>query len=149
MSKTWVDRHDQDLVNLGQDLFQCGRRRCRINSDSGAFAESPYSVHRAMQVEVAFPMHEKRIRAGFDELGDESIRVRDHQVCLQWKSRHTPQRSNDRRPHRDVRYKMAVHDVDVDPVSSGPLRLAHLRAETGKVCCEDRWRSLSAISIDF
>src|SRR5580704_14703915 len=147
MSKAWVYRHDQNLVNLGQNLFQYARRGGWINGDSDAFATSPDVLHRAMQVDIVFPMHEKRIRSGLDEFLNKQIRIRDHQVRFQRQIRHSPYRSDNRGAHGDIGNKMTVHHVDVYSIGSSTLGLAYLSAESGKVRGKYRWGDFGAISI--
>src|SRR5580658_1868394 len=147
MFKAWVDRHDQHLVNLGENLFQYGSRGGRVNRDANTFAESPYVLHRAMQVGVAFPMHQKRIRSGLDEFLNIQIRIRDHEVRFEWQSSDSPYRSYNRSSHGDVGNKMAIHHVDVYPISSGTLGVAYLGAESGEIRGEYRRGDFRAMSI--
>ena len=101
------------------------------------FAQRLHALHGAMQIVVAFPVDEKRIGAGLGKFVEEKIRVRNHQVRFQRQARHGPQRLHDRRAHRNVGHEVSVHDIDVDPVGPGLLRLGHLLAQTGEVSRED------------
>lgn len=49
-----------------------------------------------------------------------------------------PQLGHDRGPDRQVRHKVAVHDIDVDPVASQLHQPGAFCAEFGEVGGEDR-----------
>jgi hypothetical protein len=48
-----------------------------------------------------------------------------------------PERLDNGYPHRNVRYEVSVHDIDVDAIRPGLLRLAHVLAQVGEVSRED------------
>src|SRR6516225_5380446 len=50
-----------------------------------------------------------------------------------------PQRLHHLGANGDVGHKMAVHDVDMDPVGAGRVDRAHLLAELGEVGRQDGW----------
>ena len=50
------------------------------------------------------------------------------------------QRFHHHRPDREVGNEVAVHHIDVDPVSPGGVKRAHLFAQPGKVGRKDRGR---------
>jgi hypothetical protein len=43
------------------------------------------------------------------------------------------QRFYNSRAYRDVRHKMPVHDIDMDPVTTSGIDRAHLFAQPGKI----------------
>ncbi len=138
MSETRVDRHDQHLVHVGQDFLQHRRGRRGIDHDPDPLAERLHALHGAVQVVVAFPVDEQRVRPRLDERFEIRIRIGDHQVRLDREPRHRPQRAHDRRPHRNVGYEVSIHDVDVDAVGAGALRLHDLLAQPREIRGEDR-----------
>src|SRR4030095_16591946 len=90
-----------------------------------------------MQIVLVFPTHKKRIRPSLGKLVQEKVRVGNHQVRLQRQTRYLAKRLDDRRPNRNVRYEVSIHDIHVDAIRPGLLRLAHLLAQMGKVSRED------------
>ena len=48
---------------------------------------------------------------------------------------------NNGRPHGDVGYKMAVHDIDVNDIGTGGFNGPHLLVQPGKIGGEDRGRN--------
>jgi len=90
-----------------------------------------------MQIDVSFPVDQKRIGARVRELLQKRVRIRNHQVRFERQPCQRPQRLHDRRAKRNVRNEMAVHDVDVDAVRAGAFGFGHLFAETAEVGRED------------
>jgi hypothetical protein len=133
MAEPRVDGHHQHLVDVADDLLQHRRRRRRVDDDPGALAQAPDPLHRAVQVVVALPVDEERVRTRLGELVQEEVRVRDHAVGLQGQVRHPPERLHGHGSHREVRDEVPVHDVHVDPVGPGLLRRLHLFAQASEV----------------
>ena len=106
--------------------------RKRSNDHPSPFAQCLDALYGAVQIGVAFPVHEKRIGPRFDKLLQEKVWVRNHYMGLQVQARHPPQRSDDRRPHRDVGHEVSIHHVHVDTVSPGLLSLSHLFTPDGQ-----------------
>src|SRR5262245_36119102 len=102
-----------------------------------------------MQVVVAFPVNQKRIRTCFGELFQVKIRVGNHQVGLQVQARHGPQRLYDHRSHRNVGHEVPIHDIDVDPIGPGFFRFRYLLTQTGKVSGKDRWGKFYQTLVHF
>ena len=96
-----------------------------------------HALHGAMQIVVAFPVNEKRIGARLGKLLQIKIRVRNHQMSFQGQARHGPQRLYYHRPHRNIGHEVSIHDIHMDPVSPGLLRLRHLIAQSGKISGEN------------
>jgi hypothetical protein len=137
VAEAGVDRHDQDLIQVLQDLFQCRRRGRRVDDHANALAECLDPLHGAVQVVVGFPVHQQGIRAGRDEFVQEQVGARHHQVRLQGQLGQRPERRDDGRPHREVRHEVPIHDIDVDPISPSPRGLGDLLAQAGKIGRED------------
>jgi hypothetical protein len=86
-----------------------------------------------MQIVVAFPMHDKRIRASFDKLIEKRVRVSDHHVYFETKTRHLSERLDHRRTHRNVGHKMSIHDVNMNSISAATLRFSDLLSQASEV----------------
>src|SRR5580765_5406359 len=80
MSETRVDRHDEHLVQVGQNFFEHVGGSRRIDRYAGAFSKGLDILHGSVQVEVAFPVDQERVRAGVHEFLKKEIRIRDHEV---------------------------------------------------------------------
>ena len=56
---------------------------------------------------------------------------------FQRQPRHSPQPLDDRRPHAEVRNKVAVHDIDVDSLGASFFNLENLLAQSSKIRGQD------------
>jgi hypothetical protein len=74
VSEAGIYCHHKNLIQIRQDFFQYEGRGCRINGHTHLFPQGPYALHSPMQIVVAFPMHDKRIRASFDKLIEKRVR---------------------------------------------------------------------------
>ena len=92
MAETWVDRHDQDLVHVLQDFFENRGGAGWVNGYSDALVEGFHALHGTRQIVVAFPVDQKRIRAGLAKLIEEKFGGGDHEVGFQRQTGHPPQR---------------------------------------------------------
>ena len=54
-------------------------------------------------------------------------------MAIQWKPRHALDRLDNERPQRDVRHKIAVHDIDMQPVGAGGFNGLKLVFEPGEI----------------
>ncbi len=93
-----------------------------------------------MQVGKHFHVDRDPRRPCLHEGLDVLIGVGDHQVHVQRNGGHAVHRLHDRRPHRQVRHEVPVHDVDVQQVGSATLDRRDLLAQRGEVRCQERWR---------
>ena len=78
------------------------------------------------------------VGAGAGEVGDIPLGAGDHQMDIDRQRGRLADDLDDRRPQRQVRHEVAVHDVDVDPVHSGVLHGPHLVREMTEVSGKDR-----------
>ena len=75
-----------------------------------------------------------RLGEGVEELIDR----RDHQMDVERLCRVRTQRLHDGGTDGEVRHKMAVHHVDMDPVGAGLIDCAHFFPELCEIGGEDR-----------
>ena len=64
---------------------------------------------------------------------DVARRLADHQVDVDRQVGQPPKRGDDVRPKGDVGHEVAVHDVEMQPVDTGALELAHDAVEVAEV----------------
>ena len=69
-------------------------------------------------------MDRQDCRARIGESRDIFVRIRNHQVNIEGKSRDLSDRLDHRRTDRDVGHKVAVHDIHVQQVRAGFLNFA-------------------------
>src|SRR4030095_8408607 len=67
-----------------------------------------------------------------------TLRSGVHERRCEGQTRPPPKRLDDRRSHGEIRHKVPVHHVHVDPVGPTLFRLGHLLAQPGAVGRENR-----------
>jgi hypothetical protein len=121
-AKPWVDGHDQQVADKGQDLLHCGEGRCRANCHSGCRAQFLDLNHGPMQVRACFNLNRDRVSTCGDEIRHIAFRFDDHEMRVQRQRRAATNRLGDGEPERNVGHEPAIHYVEVDVVDAGPLR---------------------------
>ena len=87
-----------------------------------------------MQVRQHFDVHRHHVGAGVDERLDVAVGLRRSSGARRAARVATRlQRAHDRRPDRDVRHEVAVHDVDVNQVGAAALDRGDVAAEVREV----------------
>ena len=82
-------------------------------------------------------MHRDDVGAGGGEGLDIWIAGRNHQMHVERLLGMRTERLDHVGADGDVRHKMAVHHIDMDPVAAGGVDGAHFLAEPGKIGRED------------
>ncbi len=85
-----------------------------------------------------FLVDDQRVGPGLGKRVQEPIRLLDHQVDFQGNRGDRPQPADDHGTKREVWYEVAVHDVNVNPVSPRGHDLSHLLSQPALVGRQDR-----------
>ena len=83
-------------------------------------------------------MHRNPVRARLGEHRNKLVGILDHQVAIERQLSRLAQRLHYRRPDREVRDEVAIHDVHVDDMSSALGRGAHLLAQSSEISRKNR-----------
>ena len=129
--------HQVDLVEVRLDRVE---RRVRVRRQAGPQAERS-QLRQQLAGPADLDVDGATVRPGVPERLEVVTRVRHHQVAVEEHPRVLAQRRDDRRPDRQVRHEVAVHDVDVQPVR-GRRHLADRLGQAAEVRREDRRRHL-------
>ena len=111
-----------------------------IERDAGLLAERPDRLQRAMQMRAGLGMHGDLVAAGFCKGFEIGVAGRDHQMRVKDLLGVRAHRLDDVGAVGNVRHKMPVHHVEMDPVGAGGVDRADLFAEPGKIRRQDRRR---------
>ena len=90
-----------------------------------------------MDVGPGFDMHRNNVGAGFGKRLEIGIARCDHQMDIECLFGVRTDGANDVWADGNVGNKMAVHDIDMDPVGAGSIDGAHLLAEFCKIGGQD------------
>src|SRR5215469_3717477 len=138
MPEAGVHRHYEHLIDLRQDFVEHSCRCGWVDHYPDTLTEFLDAAYGTIQVVVALPVDQKRIGAGLGKVFEKKIGIREHQVSFQRQPSDATERVYDRRPHRQIGNEMSVHDVDVNSVGTGILRLLDLLAQSGEVGGQNR-----------
>src|SRR5690242_5303513 len=133
-----LDRHHVDQLHVRQDLTQVFDRCRRVDGHAGLGTQLMDRLHRPIKGRCRLDLHLDQGGSRPGEGFEEQLRPLDHQVRLDRQRRGRPHRRHDPRAEGQVGHEMSVHDVDLDPVRSRLLRLAHLLRQAAEIGRKDR-----------
>lgn len=136
-AETWIHAHHQHVVHHGQHFFNHHERGRGIDDDRGLHAVIGDQLQCAVQVTARFHLHTDHVRTRGGEIGDELVRVLDHQVAVERQLRDRPNGFHDWRAKGDVGHKMTVHHVHVDDGAAATLGASDLVGQVRKVRGQD------------
>src|SRR5579883_1706750 len=95
-----------------------------------------------IQMWTSFHMYRDYISPGINELRDIGIRVLDHKVSVERKLCDRSDRFHDEWSDGNIRHKMSVHHVKMQPVSSAIFHLSNALFQASKIGRKQGWRKL-------
>jgi len=134
-----MDCQNQDNICQRKGRVQAAGRGGRVKCYSGFTAQALDHFQSADHIRTGLHVHDQVVGPRFGKSFKQVLRVLDHQMHIQWQFRCPAAGFNDERPHRQVWDKMPIHNIDMDPFSSGRFNFSNLLAKTGKICRKDGW----------
>src|SRR5918994_57798 len=132
-SEAGVDAHHVYVVDERQGpLDQFGWAR-RVQGDAGLAAAGPDHSEGAMKVRDDLGLDGDACHPGFDERGDQIVRVGNLQVGVDGEVYGRGERGRDRGANGQVGHEVVVHHVEVDEIGASPLRPPHLLREVREI----------------
>ncbi len=128
-----VDAHDQDLIDLIDEAIDARERRIGSRRDPHTDAQVVNGVDDLQGIRLRLDMEYERVPARPLERLEETERLLDHQVDIERKSGTLSNGVHERRPERDVRHEVAIHDIEVEGVRSSRFGDLDRISERGKV----------------
>src|SRR6266702_6096717 len=133
-----INAHHQHMMNHRKDFDERLDRSSRIDHNPREHPMLLNLLQCAMQMPADLLVNADHVRPGLRELGDEGVRVLDHQMAIERELRHRTQGFHHGRTEGDVRYEVAVHYIDVDDGSAAALCRCCLVSKVGEVGCQYR-----------
>ena len=96
------------------------------------------ALNRAMQMRAGLDMDRQICGTCLGKFRQETVRVGHHQMDIEGKGSHLPDRFDDRRADGKVRHEMPVHDIHVHEIGASPFDGGNLIREMGEVGRQDR-----------
>ena len=112
-TKTRLDCHEEDLVKFSQDVGELFDWGCRAQSYRRPCSHRPKLTSEFDWRGSSFQVEGDRLRSRLDVLPCPPIGIFDHEVNVKHEVSGWSQRFHEGRPHDEIRYEMAIHDVDV------------------------------------
>mmetsp|Transcript_69580 Transcript_69580/g.188051 ORF Transcript_69580/g.188051 Transcript_69580/m.188051 type:complete len:374 (+) Transcript_69580:542-1663(+) len=143
-----VDGHDQDEVDLLQDVLDGRQGRAGVEDDPGSAAQRFDALDGPVQVDRrrGLAVDGYDVGPGLREVLDALLGLHDHEVAVHHGvGELLAERVHDQRPDGDVGHEAAVHRVDVDPVRARLDRISDLLSEAREVGREDGGRDLHGL----
>jgi hypothetical protein len=141
-AETRLYRHQQQHVDLGQQVGVRLDRRARVDGKSGAGARGPDGAQRPYRGMDRLGVDGDVACTGLRVLRRPPVRVFDHQVTVERQRGVLEQGLDDRQAEGEVGHEVVVHDIHMQPVrhagDSGGLI-----GEPGKVRGQDARRDLN------
>jgi len=132
-----VHAHNQDMMNQRKNLIE-GVDRCgRVYDYSGLASVRCDQMKGAIEMDAGFLVDGDPISAGLGKCRDEVVRPINHEMAIERNFQDFAKRGYDRRPDRDIRDEVAIHDVHVDDACSPFDGGLGFRAEAREVSRQD------------
>ena len=84
-------------------------------------------------VALGLQMEGNEVGAAFFEVGDIFLRLTDHDVDIKKQAANGADAPDDRHPEGDIRHKVAVHHVDMEPVGAALFYAVQFVGQAGKI----------------
>jgi hypothetical protein len=140
-AETRIHRHDQEFIDLLQiRLNQCDRRG-RVDRQADSFAERLDLPQQGRDLVTEFHMDIELIRARPCKRLQQDFRPRTHQMHVKENLHQRADGLHHFRAEREVRNKMSVHDVQMQPVGPRMIDPPGFPAEAREVGGQQRRRN--------
>ena len=109
----------------------------RVQRHAGLAAKLADPGQRAVQMRAGLGMDSDDLGTGVGIGIQQRIRIGHHQVRIEQLVGNRAKRLDHRRAKGQVRHKMAVHHIEMDPVCAGAVDGRHLVGQSGEIRCKD------------
>ncbi len=118
-------------------MLNCAGGRARIKRHPGLGARGSDRLQAAVNMRASFDMGGNHIRTGLGKCLDIRINRSNHQMHIHHRFDMRPDRGTGCRAKCDIRHKMPIHDVDMNPIGAFCLNTADFFSKVGKIRRED------------
>jgi hypothetical protein len=112
-AKSRIHAHDKDVVDQRKNLVECVDGRRRIYDNSWSTSMRLDEVESTVEMDARFLMDRDPIGASLGERGNIFVGSFNHEMTIERYANDFAERDDDRRPDREIRDEVAIHDVDV------------------------------------
>mmetsp|Transcript_9404 Transcript_9404/g.40782 ORF Transcript_9404/g.40782 Transcript_9404/m.40782 type:complete len:247 (-) Transcript_9404:58-798(-) len=142
-AKARVDAHDKDQVNILDHVLNRRHGSRWVQHNTSLAAQTLDQVYSAVKMDCGFTlaMNGDDISSSLNEVRNSEFRLHNHKMHIQRLVSDGPQGIDDQGSNRDVWYESSVHDIDMDPVTSGLIDRSNFLSKLREVCGQNRRRN--------
>ena len=144
-TKTWLNSHDQDHVELREDVEDRLNRLGWANGEASLRAHVMQLACQAHRSVSCSHVEGDRVSAVLGELRCPTVRVFDHQVHIGRKLGHFANALDDWLTNGEVRDEMMVHHVDMHKV--GGMDGVQVALQVAKISGQNTWCNANAHTV--
>ncbi len=122
-TKSGIHRHHKHKIKIVENIVDEVGWSTRIDRHTGLRAKLFDSADRPMQIRTHFLMHRDNVCSRRSKALEITIRILNHEVSIENEIGMTADRADQRGPKRDIRNKMTVHHVEMEPFCSSRFNL--------------------------
>ena len=138
-AETGIDRHHQQEINLVEKWLSSGNCRGRIDGKANFLAKRFYFLDERRNLVTEFDVNDHFIRPGFGKGFKQDFRPGTHEVNVEKQFGERADGFDDLRTEGNVWHEVTIHDVEMQPISTGSLRAFGPLTEASMVRGEQRW----------
>jgi len=132
-SKSRVDGHDEQQIQIQDHFFDSTKGRRRIQGDSGLGAEAVDLLDEPIEMLRGLTMDGDQVGSGTDERLDVALWFHDHEMDVQWKGDGLAKGGHNVWAEGNVGDELAVHDVYVDDAGAETFQVGGLLSQFPEV----------------
>src|SRR4029077_4204456 len=132
-AEAWIDGHHQHEFKLIDAIGKGVLPRLGCERTAGLFSELADELKRAIEMGPDLRVDGNAIRAGVGERGNKGVGRRDHEMDVERLLRVWTDGLNHSGTNGDIGHEVTVHDIDVDPVATGPIDGSNFLAEAREI----------------
>ena len=114
-AKSRIHGHYQDQVQVREHFLKDMGRRSRIDRDACLHAKLFDQMDDPMKMRAGLGMNGDQVSSSLDEVRNIQLRLFNHQMHVKRQARMRPDGLDDRWAQRNIRYKVSVHDIHMNP----------------------------------
>ena len=132
-AKAGIDCHHQDQVQPIENMLQTFGWGVRVQRHTGTAPQFANARQGAVKMRTGLGMDCDDFGTSLGIAVQQRIRIGHHQMRIKRPVGHTAQRGNHRWAKGQVRHKMPIHHIEVDPVCTSPVNGGHFIGQPAEV----------------
>src|SRR5690625_4889913 len=129
-----IDTHQKDEIHIGKNRLEKCDRRGRVDNHTRHATLVFYVLYRSVEMWARLVMYSYEVCTCIGKIFNIVVRLFNHEVDIQDRFRSgVPGNLDNIRTVADIGYKMAIHNITMDPFRSCVYALFDLTPQSGKI----------------